>query len=52
MEEVGSFDHITLWDHDALPDEKENFFARGVNEWVAFAESVSLSSLMLDMILG
>jgi len=41
MEEMASFDHITLWDHDTLPDVKDNPYARGVEEWIEFASAVS-----------
>jgi len=41
MEQIASFDAVTLWEHDALPHATENYFARGVGEWVSFAEAVS-----------
>jgi len=41
MEQIASFDAVTLWEHDALPHATENYFARGVAEWVSFAEAVS-----------
>jgi len=43
MEQIASFDAVTLWEHDALPHTTENYFARGVAEWVSFAEAVSFS---------
>lgn len=41
MEEVASFDQVTLWGHDALLDEVDNPYGRGVTEWIAFASAVS-----------
>lgn len=40
LDEVTDFDSFTVWGHEALPDEKENPFARGVAEWIKFAEAV------------
>lgn len=40
MEEVASFDSITLWGHDALPDDGDDPYARGIEEWIAFATAV------------
>jgi len=45
MEQIASFDAVTLWEHDSLPHATENYFARGVGEWVSFAEAVSFSFL-------
>lgn len=40
MDEVADFDSFTVWAHEALPDEKDSPFVRGVAEWVKFAEAV------------
>lgn len=40
MDEVAEFDSFTVWGHEALPDEKDSPFVRGVAEWVKFAEAV------------
>ena len=41
LEEVGSFDKIVLWGHESLV-EGDDPFGRGVEEWIGFAEAVSL----------
>lgn len=44
LDEVADFDALTVWGHEALPHEKENPFARGVSEWIKFAEAVWIPS--------
>lgn len=41
MEEMGRFDEMVVWGHEVLPDEGEDEYVRGVEEWIAFAEAVS-----------
>jgi hypothetical protein len=36
------FDALTIWEHHALPDEKQDHWIRGVQEWTAMAEAVDL----------
>ena len=43
LEEVASFDEVVVWGHDALPDELEDPYVRGLREWIAFAQVVSMS---------
>ena len=42
LEEVASFDKIVLWGHESLV-EGDDSFVKGVEEWVGFAEAVSLA---------
>lgn len=42
MDEVATFDGFTVWGHEALPDQKDNPFVRGLAEWVKFADAVCL----------
>ncbi|OMP86170.1 hypothetical protein BK809_0003339 [Diplodia seriata] len=41
MEEVGEFDEVVVWGHEVAPDETEDAYSKGINEWISFAESVS-----------
>ena len=40
LEEVASFNKIMLWGHESLVD-GDDPFAKGVEEWIGFAEAVS-----------
>ena len=42
MEEQAEFDEIMVWGHEVVVDAAEDCYARGVEEWIDFAESVSL----------
>ncbi|KAJ9644750.1 hypothetical protein H2201_006098 [Coniosporium apollinis] len=37
-EEVASFDAVVVWGHDTLPEATDDPYAKGVEEWIAFAE--------------
>ena len=39
-ENCESFDSITVWEHQALPDNKEDHWIRGIEEWIAIADVV------------
>ena len=41
MEELGRFDEVVVFGHEALPDEAEDVHVRGLREWIGFAEAVS-----------
>lgn len=41
MEEVGEFDEVVVWGHEAVPDETEDAYSKGISEWISFAEAVS-----------
>ncbi|GAB1727199.1 hypothetical protein NU195Hw_g268t1 [Hortaea werneckii] len=41
LETNGTFDSLTIWGHDHAPGgEGEDEFARGVGEWIGFAEAI------------
>jgi ribonuclease H2 subunit C len=42
LEQKGRFDEIRVWGHDAVP-EADDVFVKGVQEWIGFAEAVSLN---------
>ncbi|RMY67804.1 hypothetical protein D0862_15046 [Hortaea werneckii] len=45
LETRGTFDALTIWEHEYAPLEgEEDGFARGIGEWIGFAEAVSFSS--------
>lgn len=39
-EQVGEFDEIVVWGHGGKVDGAQDGYIRGMNEWVAFAESM------------
>lgn len=39
MEEVSTFDELTIWGHDQVPASDDSF-VKGIEEWVAFAEAI------------
>ncbi|KAI5246167.1 ribonuclease H1 small subunit [Aureobasidium subglaciale] len=43
MQEIASFDKITVWGHEVQPDSQEDVYVRGVNEWVGLASAVGLA---------
>jgi hypothetical protein len=40
-EKLGSFEHFTVWNHEALPDGGDDPYIKGLDEWIPFAEAVS-----------
>ena len=48
-EEVGAlhdkaaFDEVVVWGHESIADSAADPYVRGVEEWISFAEQVSLS---------
>ena len=41
LQAMGRFDAITVWGHESIISE-DDAFVRGVEEWITFAEAVSL----------
>lgn len=35
-----TFDGLTVWEHHALPDEKQDHWIRAIQEWAAMANAV------------
>lgn len=48
VEQTATFDEIVIWGHDAVPEEADNPYINGVQEWIAFAEAASA----LDLVQG
>lgn len=40
VEEQAGFEDIMIWGHESLPDEMADPYVRGMEEWIAFAETV------------
>ncbi|KAG8627785.1 hypothetical protein KVT40_003658 [Elsinoe batatas] len=40
VELVGSFDAITVWDHEALPESAQNPYLKGVEEWIKLSQAI------------
>jgi ribonuclease H2 subunit C len=47
MEEVGNFEEVVVWGHEALPG-KDDAFVRGMGEWIGFAEAMHSSEQPSD----
>ena len=45
LEEAASFKEIVVWAHEAVP-ESDDPYVKGVEEWIAFAEAVSLGRVI------
>ncbi|KAI5204274.1 ribonuclease H1 small subunit [Aureobasidium subglaciale] len=43
IQEIATFDKITVWGHEVQPDAREDVYVRGVNEWIGLASAVSLA---------
>jgi ribonuclease H2 subunit C len=41
VEEHAFFEEIIAWGYEALPDPSTDPYAKGMEEWIAFAEEVS-----------
>lgn len=41
-ESSDTFDALTVWNHHALPDEKQDYWIRAVQEWIVMANAVRL----------
>lgn len=41
MQEIASFDRITVWGHETVPSFTEDAYSKGIEEWMSFATSVS-----------
>jgi ribonuclease H2 subunit C len=39
-EELGTFDEVTVWNHDVPWDAAEDSYAKGIGEWISFANAV------------
>ena len=41
MQQIASFDKMTVWGHESLPSETDDVYMRGIEEWVKLAQTVS-----------
>lgn len=39
VEQVSSFDELTVWGHDQVPVSDDSF-VKGIEEWIAFSEAI------------
>jgi ribonuclease H2 subunit C len=44
VEQLASFDEVIVWGHESLPTSDDDY-AKGLGEWVSFAEAVSYTSM-------
>lgn len=50
MELKAAFEEVVVWGHEAVPSEQAgDEYVRGVEEWIAFAHAVSLSTTHLRL---
>ncbi|EME40791.1 hypothetical protein DOTSEDRAFT_27397 [Dothistroma septosporum NZE10] len=40
MEAIGNFDEVAVWGHEMLPQEREDVYVKGLQEWIGFAEAM------------
>lgn len=43
LDEVAKFEELVVWGHETVPED-DDVFVKGVEEWIRFAEAVSLFS--------
>lgn len=41
LDEVARFEELVVWGHETVPED-DHVFVKGVEEWIKFAEAVSL----------
>lgn len=39
--QIGHFDNIVIWGHETMPNSDQDPYAKGIQEWMALANSVS-----------
>lgn len=49
VDKVARFDHVTIWDHEAVPDQLEDSHVKGVAEWIKFAGAVCFKMLNMSL---
>lgn len=42
MQEVATFESLTVWGHDVAPAEVDDSYVKGIQEWMSFSHAVSL----------
>lgn len=51
LEETNTFDDIVIWGHETLPDDMDDPYVKGIEEWIPFAEAVSEIDIILWLLL-
>lgn len=49
VQEIASFNNITVWGHESIPSSTEDPYSKGIEEWMTFAQSVR-KPLMISLI--
>lgn len=49
LEEAAEFEEVIVWNHEAIPS-GDDAFVKGMEEWIRFAEVVSLTSVVLGVL--
>jgi hypothetical protein len=49
-EELGTFGEVMVWNHDVPWDASEDAYAKGIGEWMSFANAVSFILTTYSMI--
>ncbi|PNS18661.1 hypothetical protein CAC42_5200 [Sphaceloma murrayae] len=50
IEQIGTFENITVWDHENTPESGQNPYLKGVEEWLKMAGAVSLRYLVTPFV--
>lgn len=45
LNQLATFDKITVYGHEVQPDAQEDAYVKGINEWIGLAGAVSFPSL-------
>lgn len=45
METIGRFEEVVVWGHEMVPEEGEDVYVKGLQEWIGFAETVGCGLL-------
>lgn len=40
LKEESEFDSITIWGHESVPEETEDTYIKGIQEWISFSNLV------------
>lgn len=51
LEEIAEFEEVIVWDHEAIPS-GDDAFVKGMEEWIRFAEVVSLTCMVFFFLGG
>ena len=46
VHEMATFDEITVWGHETLPEAVDDPYSKGIDEWIKLAHAVSQRSLL------